>query len=436
MSYSNLYLKNHHRVPTTVLFLLIIFIFIFFIKIFSNNSTPSKASKIIVKRIEVTNLNMNQVDIYWQTESSSNGWIVYGPQNNKTASIAFDVRDLAENKGTYFNHLASLKNLQSNTQYFFTIIADNEMIKSNNELSFTTPADMKASSKSSLAYGKIIKSNGSPLENSIILINFKDSFLFSGLTKSTGEWLIPIENIYNKKDMKSRSPIPTEEISIEIVDNANSTTLISALVNQTSPLPQTIISGKSYNFITNTQVLSATTSNILAEKSLKDIDIMYPKENALIPGYSPIIKGIALPNSTLFITIEGKNRTTSSKTVSDNKGMWQIQLKERFTIGKYVILADTTDSHGNKVLIKRSFTIVANEGNDAQVLGVASGEPTLTLAPTIVPTVITQLSITPTQILINTSIKPTTPVTGSSVLAPTIGGVSLVILGLGILLAF
>ena len=86
--------------------------------------------------------------------------------------------------------------------------------------------------------------------------------------------------------------------------------------------------------------------------------------------------------------------------------------------GTYIASVTSKDERGGKVTVQRNFTI-AKSGE--QVLGVATGEPTLVPTATIVPTVVptsSQTTVTPTVALsitpsptLTVSITPTTSMT-------------------------
>ena len=86
--------------------------------------------------------------------------------------------------------------------------------------------------------------------------------------------------------------------------------------------------------------------------------------------------------------------------------------------GYYIASVTSKDERGGKVTVQRNFTI-AKSGE--QVLGVATGEPTLVPTATIVPTVVptsSQTTVTPTVALsitpsptLTVSITPTTSMT-------------------------
>ena len=99
-------------------------------------------------------------------------------------------------------------------------------------------------------------------------------------------------------------------------------------------------------------------------------EILYPKEGSLIPGSIPLIKGTAIPLTKLEITVNSK-KTYSSVITSDNKGNWSYLLPEDLELGPHTIVIKTKDKEGKQVTIKKSFTMIAQQGNEGRVLGTA-----------------------------------------------------------------
>ena len=121
--------------------------------------------------------------------------------------------------------------------------------------------------------------------------------------------------------------------------------------------------------------------------------------------------------------------------------------------GTYIASVTSKDERGGKITVQRNFTI-AKSGE--QVLGVATGEPTLvptvvvtpTLSPTttltstpqVTPSSSPSLSTTPTPTTVMTyptvQPSPQTPRSGGSSFMPIFASFSLIIMGIGLMLVF
>lgn len=425
MIYSDLYTKNKLKIPTIAGLLFLLVVVVFFARLFSSLSLPSKASKKIIKRLEIASLTPSQTVIFWQTENKESGWVVYGERNNQLNQIAFDERDLPNQKGKFINHYVTLKNLHESQNYFFKIVSDNKLVSNSGELPFTltTPKNNGGVKNNLPIYGKVVGSNNNPIENAVVLAALSDSYLLSALSKPTGEWLIPLNILIEKNSLKSKTPKKNEELKIEIIGENGETTNIITSVDLGSPLPQTVVIGKNYNFLTGNDVLSAITSSGQEEEK-REIDIIYPQENAAIPGYTPIIKGTAIPNQEVMVDVRS-DKIYSSRVTAGNDGLWKLVIPEKLALGEHLIILTARDRLGRDVKIQRKFIIVANEGNEAKVLGLATPSATVTTGPTNIPTA------TPIKVA-----SPSAPVSGSNFNLPIVGAASMIIFGLGLILVF
>ena len=148
------------------------------------------------------------------------------------------------------------------------------------------------------------------------------------------------------------------------------------------------------------------------------VEIFFPEEGALIPGKKPLISGVSLPGAEISIVVNSL-KTYSAKIRANRDGKWSYVIPEDLELGEHTITIKTKDREGKEVTLSKKFTIIDNGGYEGKVLGTASGEPTITYAPTATPT--------PTA---------SPPVSGITSLVPVIGGISLLIIGGGILLVF
>lgn len=427
MAYSQIYLKNQAKVPTFIAVLFVFLIGIFFLRLFTKSSIPSKAEKKTVRRVDIANLSANQATIYWQTDQKDVGWIIFGEKPTQLNKLAYDERDLAANKQRYLNHYVVLRELTAEKMYYFKLISNNEVISNGAQgvFSFKTPKVNTDFKSREPAYGKVIEASGVPVGNAIVLVHIGNSFPLAALTKETGEWLVPLNSLYDKDTYQQLTPGNKDKVTIDII-NDNKASQVTTDSSQISPLPQSVILGTNANFTTTNNVLSATTSQTAAEAPAREIDILYPRENALIPGYTPLIKGTALPNTDVFVTIHSATEI-SARVKTDSKGVWILQLPSPLSPGDHTISIRTTDKDGNVVTVERAF-IIAKNGE--QVLGAATAEPSITI-PTSTPTPTTQAYFTPTQAVTQ---KP--PVSGGNIDVPVIGASAFIIVGIGLMLVF
>lgn len=442
MIYSDFYVPRENKLPTVIGFLFIFFITVIFSRFFLGLAGSSKASLKVAKRVEIVNLSPTQTSIFWQTDQKESGWVLYGEAENKENKIVFDEKDLNNldgKKGKYLIHLATLRELTPGKKYFFKIITDNNQIivqSDGNPFNFITPqSNLSGLQNISPAFGKVLRSNSvDPLTNSYIILSLKDGYPLLTQIKSEGDgsWLIPLNQIYGKDSQNILTISDTDKIIIEIINSDGEGLTITTIKSKISPLPQTTVftKDKNFSYVEDESVLSAVSSPSIPGKiSDRKTEILYPKEGSLIPGSIPLIKGATTPGTKIEITINSK-KTYSAITTSDKEGNWSYLLPENLELGPHTIVVKTKDSTGKDILITRKFTIIAQQGNEGRVLGTASGAATL--APTVVYN-----SPTPTKVgSSSATMTPAPPVSGNSFLGTIIGGLSLVVIGGGILLAF
>ncbi|MCS6956811.1 MAG: hypothetical protein NZM02_03145 [Patescibacteria group bacterium] len=374
-----------------IVFLTCLLSVFFFISIFYKKALPSKASRANIKRIEITNLNPIQAVIFWQTDEKKISWLVYGEEKNNLNKIVFDDRDIKEEKKPYFNHYVTLKNLTPGKKYYFTIILDNQkIIKPDGDyFTFKTPETISNLTKLNPINGKVLNENLLPLSEGIVLltINNKNFFSLSSLLKNSGEWLIPLNSFYSRDDFLEQNLNEEEKAIIEIFSEENKKTTITGTLRQLIKESKTVIIGKNYDYLEEENNILSVNEKF---NNIKKIEIIYPKENALIPGRQPLIKGTAIPFSLVSLSIFSKNKKYSININVDKDGNWNYLIPENLDLGKHTIILLTKDENKKDFKLIRNFTIIGNDAFEGKVLGTASGEskisPTYKLKPS--PTII------------------------------------------------
>ncbi len=424
MSYSQLFTnKNEIKIPTVFSFVFVGIIIFFIARFFLDTANFSRASKKEIARFEVTNIFPNQATIFWQTDQKKTGWIIYGTNKNRLDRIGIDEKDDGKTKKAYMNHYVILQNLQENTQYSFKFIVNNQLVEKDTGQPFTFKTISNKIGVNNLqpAYGKVVNQQDQPVENAIVLLFINDAYTLSALSKNSGEWLIPLNYIINNKTQQLKSLAKNEIVRIQIVDEAGQNSNITTNLTSLSPLAETVKIGKDYDFLKKNDVLSAISNNNIASSP---IDIIFPKENATIPGGNPLIKGKALPNYDLTISVKDGKSTTSMQSKANSSGTWQVTLPQQLSVGAHQVVLRTKDANGNTLTKVRNFSI-AKSGE--KVLGEATDSATPTVTQTPAPTSTLPTSTTPI---------PTAPVTGGSITYLGLSSAALVLLGLGLLVLF
>ncbi|OGK16073.1 hypothetical protein A2774_01740 [Candidatus Roizmanbacteria bacterium RIFCSPHIGHO2_01_FULL_39_12c] len=432
MTYSKYFLPQTAKVPFLLTVGVIMIIIMILARTFSPNSLPLKASKKIVSSLDVMNLTHNQAKIFWQTEEKQSGWVIFGENERTLNRVTIDERDLQDKRSRYKNHLVTLKNLKSNSRYFYKIISDNQVVEADDgkAFSFITPAKIATSPDLVPAYGKLIRENGGAVQNAIIIFTLDNIYPLVTLTKTTGEWLIPLNYLVNKNSLKLHSVPSDATVTIVIVDESSKITKIQARFSHLSPIPQTVILGKDYNFLDQGGVLSASVKNKSGQKT--KFEILFPRDSAVIPGGKPLIKGASFAGNQVIVSIDN-DPGLSYKVSADKQGVWSVILSTNLPVGGHTLKARSTDTEGKETILSRNFS-VAKSGE--QVLGEATAEASPTLMPTEVPELPSPTIEFSPYLTQPPTFTPTPPTSGVDIKPFGVMSASLIILGLGILFAF
>jgi len=405
-------------------------LFIFYTKKSAHVTSITKTP--LIKK-ELVNLSSNQAGIYWESKDKEEGWIQFGEKGEDVSTNAYDDRDLSPNLQKYTHHYVALKNLKEDKNYYFRIMnkrgayVDKDM----NIFHFKTPKKETQRYSGKPAYGKVLMANGKPRENILVLLTIEGKIPLLALSKSTGEWLLPLNSIIEKTTGKTVYDISSNtRTNIEFIEERGSSSHVVTFLANINPMAQTIILGRNYSLLAQQQgqgdVLSVSTGKKIESKST--VAIVYPRENAIIPALRPLIKGQGLPGSDVTAFINSSPQFTF-RTKVDKVGEWRILPTDPISPGSYVLTITSKDETGAKITIKRNF-IIAKSGE--QVLGLATGEPTLP-PPTTTPTrsisatpVPTLIVFNPTPTLHPTLFQPTSqpqyPITTPTNTPPRTGG--------------
>lgn len=443
MAYTDLYLHNNRRVPVLLSVFIVSGLLMLLFILFRFKPMPSKADKRSITNLTIVNVAPTQTGIFWQTDAKETGWVMYGDNSNKMDKVAVDEKDVGDTKNQYRNHYVILKNLSENTTYYYKVVVNNKLVSDAGDKAFTikTPFHLSADTNSSPAYGKIIQQNGTPVENVAVFLKINNAYPLFTFTKISGEWLIPLQYIVDTATNQERKLSADEKVTLELYSESGEKSTITADVSNINPVPQTTVLGTDYTFSQKNDVLAAYVSRAPTQST---VDIIFPQEGAVIATGKPLIKGMALPSKKVSVTL---NPTQSSlnyayDVVADKQGEWKVSLNSSLPVGGYVLTIKTENENGVMISKKRNFTI-SKVGQ--QVLGEStSATPSATLTPTTPPTLpspTTYVNPSPTSstypsVTPLVTATPTVPVTGSNFVPLAGVSLGLVVVGLGVLLAF
>ncbi|MEO6508398.1 MAG: fibronectin type III domain-containing protein [Patescibacteria group bacterium] len=451
-----MYLKSRNKPPLVLYFMAVLAIGGFAFTFFRPETPSIRASKETVIYHSIGNVSTHQAGVYYQTTNATKSWIVYGESENNLDHAAFDERDTEDNKLNYNLHFVLLKDLQENTRYNYKIIADGEVVSVNGvqTFTFTTPKTAIITNSTSInpAYGKVLQPNNDPVNDGFVLYYFPGAYPLISPIKG-GDWLIALNSLVDRDTGKPLTPKPTDTVKIQIIDEQLRSTVIETLLGNTTPLSKTVIIGTNYAQDKDDGVLSAhieisitpdqpaPTTVVKPSFPKSQIEITFPKEDAIVPGNNPLIKGKAVPNSQLSIVLRSTKQTIyTTKVSADAAGEWKVSLPMPLQPLKHVLTVTTKDAANKIVALSRTFT--TTKSGEEVVLGEATGSGTITpVVPTATPTqVIAEVSptlalTTPTAVITPTPIAVTTPpVTGDNTVLIMLGSLALVIVAAGVIL--
>ena len=395
-----------------------------------------------IDKLYVVNRSSHGFEVIWSTVNSvkENQWVEVGKEKG-----AYPIKSTQENGGDVFH--AKITGLQADSTYYFRVRIGTKTYLLPSLISDTvhTPKEAKQLPISP-AYGKVVLPSEKPYANGVLIYEIDGYYPLAVATKATGEWLLPLTGLIEKKNNTITYVSDSTSVSLKLFSYPEGIT--RTVVGQTRPLRRAIVAGVSLNLAQTVQsktesVLGVSSQNIPSvqeQQSNKPI-IIYPKEGALIPGNTPLIRGTASIGADVVVFIQATSaKQYSYRTKANEKGEWLVQYPLVLDPGKYIIVATIENGVSSAITLKRTFSIIKS---GEQVLGIATGSPTLMpTAP--VPTYanptsspnptafISPINLTPTHFMPTN----TPPVSGGGMSPFLFGALFCIVIGAGLVLAF
>ncbi len=436
MSYSNFYLKKGQRLLQT-LGVLSLVSFILGLSVFVSELGKKTGWKHIegLEHVYVVNRSSTGFDVLWSTTTTpvEKQWVEVGESKG-----SYPIQSKAEQTGGAY--VSSITGLKPGSNYFFRIRSGASTY--NLPILISEQVKLPHLSKEkpvSPAYGKVVLPSLKAYANEWIIYEIDGYYPLATLTKQTGEWLLPLSGLIDKKSNSIHSASDSTKVSIRLLSYPNGA--ITTTMGSTKPLKQTIVAGKQVRLAQSLVKKDESVLGVSDSSPITSTRIIYPKEGALIPGKSPLIRGTAPAGKNITVLIQGGKKQFSYRTQADERGDWLVQSPISMDFGTYTITVTIQSGVGATTIVKRSFTIIKS---GEQVLGEATGSPTLAptspQAPPIAPTITplpTYASTVPTEI-IPTRFVPTAtpPVTGGGMSVYLFGALVCIVVGAGLVLAF
>lgn len=391
-------MKRIRRIPTILgLFLILIGIGVGLVAVRQGSTWFLRAEpETIPKQVKITNITDNSFTVSWITDGQTTGFVKYGSDKSLSFTASDDRDQISGKTGKYLTHHLTLKNLNPATSYSFKIGSGGKLFDNNGQpYQITTAPTIQTPPPSDVAYGTVVKADGSPASGAIVYLSLANTTPQSTITKTSGSWVIPL-NLARSADLTSYTTYDRdasiEEIFVQAGQDGTATAV--ATTRYDSPLP-TITLGQSFDFRKpqaevapeeTPPAASKFTFEELATPSaeVEELTITNPDEGESVNTTKPAILGTAPAGKSLTITIESP--TTQSGTVAvDEDGGWEWSPPEDLEPGEHTITASYTDEEGIVHSISRVFTVLAAGAGELPAIE-ATPSATVTPSPSPTPT--------------------------------------------------
>lgn len=363
------------------------------------------------RNIEISNISESSFTISFTTPDKTTSYVKYG-KTNSVDSIAYDTRDATSGSpGIYYSHFITVSNLSPQTYYYFAVVVNDTTYQEN-----TSFFQVKTLSKSQQkppeqypAFGKILLADGTDGDDSLAYIKFPDGMTVSALSKSTGEFIIPLNSARSEDSYQVLTPTTPLVIKIQRQDTSSE---IQTLYSKVKNIPPITLS-KNYDFRQDRlveRIQEASSGGqlqaLIEDKHNGEISIQTPGPNSSLVDTKPLFQGSAVAGKTVKITVESTNPQLSQVT-ADQNGNWSFRPTQPLAPGEHTITIETVDTFGVVRRLQQQFTVFA-EGS--QVIQSATPSSRITTIPTPTPTKIAPTpTLTPTKKPTNTPTVTPTP---------------------------
>jgi len=427
------YPQQAPRIPGVVALVAIVVMMGGLVAVFSPQSKKEvPVEHIAISRAEVANIRDNTATIYWQTEEPTEGYLMYGSSPTEIGEKVIDKRDISTITTPRRNHVVSINNLTSNSQYYYNIYVDNAPVGQTPEIpfQFKTARYLKNPLNLDPIVGKIIEEGGKVSPEAVVLVYIGSAHPLIAQAKDDGSFAISPCCIFNSATYEPMFPQSNEKVIVEIIDERGVAKKITSTLGTIDSATSVIALNDDANADGKGVILGESDDNTFLQmaedvQKVEDVDIIFPKEGALIPGTRPLIKGVGFPGKLLRAVLQPSGRIFET-TISSNK-VWQFQPAFDLAPGEHTLKVTTQNEGGSPVALERTFSI---EKSGESVLGDAT--PSATLTPVASPTaeLITETPM-PTEVL--PTLVPSLPQTGNNILPFGIISMMLVIIGAGMI---
>lgn len=354
------------------------------------------------KEVKITNLFDTSFSVSFVTpDTPVSSAISYGEKSSLGSTATDDRVQAGTSQDRFTTHHLTVRFLKPGTKYYFKIISGGQQYDNQGiPYSVVTAPSLGTSTISSTpVYGKIFKSDKSPANGAIIYLTVKDSAPLSTLVKSSGSWLITLNNA-RKSDLSSYLNInPKGDAENIFVQGAlDGVATAQTVTGNDAPVP-TIFLGQTYNFSkgqdqnvlaqdtptatpTATPSAPASSSGFLAgNTATTSAAIISPNQNSVLNDTKPTFSGVGTPGQAITITVHS-DTVYSATIVVGQDGRWSWTPPGDLTPGQHSVTIASAGTNGqSNSTTTQNFTVLASGTQVTQ-----SATPSAILSPTFTPT--------------------------------------------------
>lgn len=372
------------------------------------NTTPNQ--------VKITNVTDTSLTVSWMTAKPATGIVKFGGETNNIKQKALDDRDqLSGESGLFEVHHVTLKNLSQKTKYYFKIESGGKQFDNQGKpFEAGTGPTLGSAPTADPIYGTILTPSGVGAENTIVYINLANGSALSTLSKTNGNWALPLSTA-RSTDLNSYLAYDAQATIINILvqgGKQGSASVVTITAND-NPVPE-IILGKNQDFrnlATEDAAKEATQSTLLANQPITEqtaksafeaainaastsaiasgsgeITLDNPSYNGeVINATQPAFIGSGPPGKVLAIKVNSENNYTGSAVV-DEDGNWEFTPPAGLEPGAHSVTISYIDAAGEEKTLSRSFIIAAaGETDIPAITATQSGSTATSSARTSMP---------------------------------------------------
>lgn len=398
-------MKFPTKFPTIIGLILVMFvvgIVIFLTEgVFRSPSGASGSSQ--PTNVRITNVSDSSFTVSWITQAPTTGTtLVSSP--GKSNQIYYDQRDAVGKLGTYTSHSIPIRDARPSTKYAIKLLSNGAQYTDGGQPYGAQTPDILPVNTNALepAYGTLRTAVDQLADGALIYLTLEGGQELSTITKSSGLWLIPLNQV-RTGDLTSFLPTVermTETILVRFGDEETSAT--TDTLND-SPVPEMTM-GKVYDFrrqqaktAGNAPLALRPTPRagppsgvlpvggaVLGQTSARtfSVSLTAPAQGSALTTTLPLIAGTGIPDKFVGISLGITQVIGGSAKVGAN-GLWSYTPARPLAPGKQSVTITSPNAQGKPVAITHAFEILKS---GTQVLGDATPSATLTPEDTLSPT--------------------------------------------------